>query len=81
LLRYAKPLGLRPHFSTRKKPRPTLPYLTEPFISDLLYISGAKQQSSVGEKMVKDYFGGAVGALSILSGIHYISVELLAENE
>jgi len=31
--------------------------------------------------MVKDYFGGAVGALSILSGIHYISVELLAENE
>jgi hypothetical protein len=31
--------------------------------------------------MAKDYFGGAVGALSILSGIHYISVELLAENE
>jgi hypothetical protein len=55
--------------------------LTEPFISDLLYISGAKRQSSIGEKMVKDYFGGAVGALSILSGIHYISVELLAENE
>ena len=31
--------------------------------------------------MAKDYFGGAVGALSILSGIHFISVELLSENE
>ena len=31
--------------------------------------------------MAKGNYGGAVGALSILSGIHYISVELLAENE
>ena len=31
--------------------------------------------------MAKEYFGGAVGALSILAGLHYISVELLAEND
>jgi hypothetical protein len=31
--------------------------------------------------MVKDYFGGAVGALSILAGLHFVPVELLSENE
>jgi hypothetical protein len=45
------------------------------------YYIGGNNNPQKEKKMAKDYFGGAVGALSILSGIHYISVELLAENE
>jgi hypothetical protein len=47
----------------------------------IYFIYRGQQQSSVGEKMAKDYFGGAVGALSILAGLHLVSVELLSENE